>query len=115
MSTTKINYIEMPASDIAATKQFFNDAFGWEYIDYGPDYAAIKNAGIDGGFYSAPLKAQTAQGSVLVVLYSPDLQKSLHAVEQAGGEIIKPIFSFPGGHLFHFTCPSGNEYAVWSE
>ena len=35
MSTTKINYIEMPASDIAATKQFFNDAFGWEYIDYG--------------------------------------------------------------------------------
>ncbi|EPP5682586.1 VOC family protein, partial [Vibrio cholerae] len=32
-----------------------------------------------------------------------------------GGNIIRPIFEFPGGCRFHFTEPSGNEFAVWSE
>src|SRR5690606_20784028 len=33
----------------------------------------------------------------------------------AGGTIVKPVFSFPGGRRFHFTEPGGNELAVWSE
>jgi predicted enzyme related to lactoylglutathione lyase len=37
------------------------------------------------------------------------------AIGAAGGRIIRPIFSFPGGRRFHFTDPSGNELAVWSE
>ncbi|EGR0040646.1 VOC family protein, partial [Vibrio vulnificus] len=32
-----------------------------------------------------------------------------------GGDIIRPIFEFPGGCRFHFVEPSGNEFAVWSE
>jgi len=36
-------------------------------------------------------------------------------IEQAGGKIIEPTFSFPGGRRFHFSDPSNNEYAVWSD
>jgi uncharacterized protein len=36
-------------------------------------------------------------------------------VTAAGGTIVRPIFSFPGGRRFHFTDPSGNELAVWSD
>jgi predicted enzyme related to lactoylglutathione lyase len=36
-------------------------------------------------------------------------------VKQAGGKIVRPIFSFPGGRRFHFSDPSGNELAVWSD
>lgn len=115
MSNEKINYIEMPASDLEGTKTFFSEAFGWTFEDYGPDYAAMTNAGIDGGFYRSSLCATTDTGSALVVLYSKALAQSLSRVEQAGGTIVKPIFSFPGGRRFHFTDPSGNEYAVWSE
>jgi predicted enzyme related to lactoylglutathione lyase len=39
----------------------------------------------------------------------------LARVTGAGGTITKPIFAFPGGRRFHFTDPSGNELAVWSE
>lgn len=84
-------------------------------MDYGPDYAAIQNAGLDGGFYRSDLVAEAEKGSALVVLYSTELDASLNSVEKAGGKIVKPIFSFPGGRRFHFTDPSGNEYAVWSE
>ncbi|SRR6056297_929527 len=115
MATEKINYIELPATDIEGTKQFFAKAFGWEFIDYGPEYAAITGAGLDGGFYKSTLRATTETGSALVVLYSKHLESSIANVESAGGKISKPIFSFPGGRRFHFTDPSGNEYAVWSE
>tara|TARA_R110002072_G_C7777126_1_gene519731 strand:- start:133 stop:480 length:348 start_codon:yes stop_codon:yes gene_type:complete len=115
MATEKIHYIELPATDIEGTKHFFAKAFGWEFIDYGPDYTAISGAGLDGGFYRSNLRATTDTGSALVVLYSESLESSLARVENAGGVIIKPIFSFPGGRRFHFADPSGNEYAVWSE
>lgn len=115
MATEKINYIELPATDIEGTKHFFAKAFGWEFIDYGPDYTAISGAGLDGGFYRSNLRATIDTGSALVVLYSENLESSLARVENAGGIITKPVFSFPGGRRFHFADPSGNEYAVWSE
>ena len=110
-----INYLEIPASAIEATKEFFVKVFGWKFIDYGPDYCCFQNAGIDGGFYRSDRKALTESGSALVVLYSADLESSLTNVQAAAGIIVKPIFSFPGGRRFHFLDPSGNEFAVWSE
>lgn len=111
----KINYIEMPSSDLLETKRFFKSAFGWSFVDYGTEYTAIENAGIDGGFYKSDKKAITENGSVLVILYSSELENALEKVISEGGEIIKDIFSFPGGRRFHFSDPNGNEYAVWSE
>ena len=42
----KINYVEFPARDLAATKAFFSKVFDWSFIDYGPDYMAFANAGL---------------------------------------------------------------------
>ncbi|MCZ7672858.1 MAG: VOC family protein [Chloroflexi bacterium] len=111
----KMNYVEFPARDIEAAKKFFTAVFGWVFEDYGPDYTAFSNEGLDGGFYQSDLCATTENGSVLVIFYSNTLEKTQAKVETAGGSIIKPIFPFPGGRRFHFTDPSGNEYAVWSE
>tara|TARA_R110002167_G_scaffold180940_3_gene381140 strand:- start:61 stop:432 length:372 start_codon:yes stop_codon:yes gene_type:complete len=113
--TGKINYVEMPSRDLEATKKFFGDAFGWSFIDYGPEYVAIQNAGLDGGFFKSDHVATTSNGSVLVVLYSADLEGTLDKVKQSGGKIVQDIFTFPGGRRFHFSDPNGNEYAVWSE
>ncbi len=111
----KINYVEFPAKDMEATKAFFSAAFGWSFMDYGPDYIAFSNEGLDGGFYKSDLTASSANGSALIVFYSKALEETQSKIEQAGGNIIKPIFSFPGGRRFHFSDPNGNEYAVWSD
>jgi predicted enzyme related to lactoylglutathione lyase len=50
-----------------------------------------------------------------VVFYSDNLEETQDKIERAGGLILKPIFSFPGGRRFHFTEPAGNEFAVWSD
>lgn len=111
----KINYVEFPAKDIEATKQFFEQAFAWEFVDYGPDYTAFTGEGLDGGFYRIDLSSTEEKGGALLVFYSEDLETTQSNVEQAGGKIIKPIFDFPGGRRFQFLEPSGNELAVWSD
>ena len=50
-----------------------------------------------------------------MVLYAKELEQTLEAVRDAGAEILKPIYGFPGGKRFHFQDPNGNELAVWSE
>lgn len=111
----KMNYVEFPAKNLAATKAFFESAFGWSFTDYGPDYSAFENQGLDGGFFQSDLASSTEKGAALIVFYSDQLEATLAKVEKAGGSILKPIYSFPGGRRFHFTEPSGNEFAVWGE
>lgn len=111
----KINYVEFPAKDIEKAKAFFAAVFDWSFVDYGPEYTAFDNAGLDGGFFKSDLSVSTENGSALIVFYSQDLEQTLAKVEAAGGSIIRPVFSFPGGRRFHFTDPNGNEYAVWSD
>ena len=111
----KLNYVEFPAKDIDATKAFFMAVFDWTFADYGPDYTSFKDQGLHGGFYRSDLKSSTENGAALLVFYSKNLEQTLDRVTAAGGAIIKPIFSFPGGRRFHFTEPSGSEFAVWSE
>ena len=110
-----INYVEFATTDLAGTKRFFIDVFGWTFVDYGPDYASFEGAGIDGGFFSNSVAASTENGSVLVVLYSDALEDTQVRVEKSGGTIVRPPFEFPGGRRFHFREPGGNELAVWME
>ena len=109
----KMNYVELPAKNLTATKAFFESVFGWSFTDYGPDYTAFENQGLDGGFFQSDLASSTEKGAALIVFYSDQLEATLAKVEQAGGSILRPIYSFPGGRRFHFTEPSGNEFAVW--
>ena len=111
----KINYIEYPAKDMQATKVFFSTVFGWTFVDYGPDYIAFSNQGIDGGFFKSELISSTENGSALTVFYSNNLEATLLKIQQSGGLVIQPIFSFPDGRRFHFSDPNGNEFAVWSD
>jgi uncharacterized protein len=84
--------VEFPFSDLSLTKQFFTKVFGWIFEDYGTEYIAFSNEGLD-----------------------EHLEETQSKVERGGGLIVKPIFSFPGGRRFHFTEPCGNEFAVWTD
>jgi uncharacterized protein len=111
----KINYVEFPAKDLERTKAFFGAVFGWSFADYGSDYIAFSNEGLDGGFFRSELSASATNGSALIVFYSNNIEETQSKIEKAGGSIIKRIFSFPGGRRFHFLDPNHNEFAVWTD
>jgi predicted enzyme related to lactoylglutathione lyase len=66
--------------------------------------AAIPTSGLQGD-------AAEASKAPLPVIEVDDLEAALKAVEAAGGRIVRPIFTFPGGRRFHAADPSGNEIA----
>jgi len=109
----RIDYVEFPSTDLAAAKAFYGAAFGWTFTDWGPDYVSFEGAGVDGGFRGTDEAPTT--GGALVVLFAVDLEATEDRVKEAGGTIVRGIFEFPGGRRFHFTDPSGNELAVWSD
>ena len=108
----RLDYVEFGAPDLTAVKQFYGDVFGWQFTDYGPDYTGFGDGRLNGGFRRLE---RVAPGGPLVVIFSTDLERMTAAVTRAGGRIVQPIFSFPGGRRFHFLDPAGNELAVWSD
>lgn len=107
-----IDYIEIPSTDIAASKAFYGAVFGWVFQDWGPDYASFQDGRGDGGFR---LVEEIDHGGALVIMFAVDLEAVEASVREHGGTIAKEIFSFPGGRRFEFTDPSGNLLAVWSD
>jgi predicted enzyme related to lactoylglutathione lyase len=108
----RVDYIEFTVTDVQEAKKFYSEAFGWEFTDYGPDYSSFTDGRLAGGLTLAP---EVSQGGPLVVIYSTDLEQIKASVTKAGGQVVREIFEFPGGRRFHFTDPSGNELAVWSD
>lgn len=106
----RLDYVELPANDIAVTRQFYERAFGWSMTEFAPTYAATTTGDTDVGLQSS---LADRPASPLPVIQTRDLEAVLASVEAAGGRIVKPIRSFPGGRRFHFADPSGNELAVW--
>ena len=108
----QIDYVEIPVNDIARTKQFYGEVFGWKFEDYGPDYTSFFDGRLGGGFN---LEKPAPAHGLLLVIYASDLSSAQQKVKSAGGVIVKDTFPFPGGRRFHFADPNGNELAVWSD
>ncbi len=109
----QIDLIEFPVKsekELKQTKEFFTSVFGWKYNDWGNDYIDTADSGASSG-----VNADGSATMPLTVIYSADLEKTKELVIKNGGKIIADTYSFPGGRRFHFTEPSGNELAVWSE
>ena len=108
----RVDYVEFKVTDLDAAKAFYSGAFGWKFQDWGPDYASFEDGRLAGGFH---VSDEIIRGGPLVIIYAVDLEAVAAGVRNNGGTIVKEIFSFPGGRRFHFTDPSGNELAVWSD
>ncbi|MFY2002767.1 VOC family protein [Achromobacter xylosoxidans] len=107
----QIDNIEFNVADIARSKRFYGDAFGWSFTDYGPTYTEFTDGRLKGGFTTGePVRP----GGPLVILYADDLVDAQRRVTAAGGRISREVFDFPGGRRFHFADLDGYELAVWT-
>jgi len=108
----RIDYIEIPVTDVARARSFYAGLFGWSFTDYGPDYTSFADGRMNGGLRKV---GRQAGNGVLVVIYAKDLEATRARVAAAGAKITREIEAFPGGRRFQFADPAGNELAVWSD
>lgn len=116
-----LDYLELFAEDLTKAKDFYARALGWEFTDYGPDYAGLRTA--DGHEFGglttqATRPDSTDRATPWVFIYSADLDATLASVVSAiaavGGQITVAPFEFPGGRRFMFADLYGNVLGVWS-
>ena len=105
-------YVELSVADSEASARFFETAFGWSLVRFGPTYAGTVGQAADLGLQGDPGERNAAP---LPGIRVADLEGALAAVAAAGGAVTRGVFAFPGGRRFHFREPGGNELAVFVE
>jgi len=109
----RIDYVEIPVTDMKRARAFFEAMFGWEFQEWGDEYFSFNDGRLDGGMRLSVEPAPPT--GVLMVFFSENLERDVERVRELGGTISQDIFSFPGGRRFHFIDPVGTEMAIWGE
>ncbi|MCH4152790.1 MAG: VOC family protein [Sphingobium sp.] len=106
----RINYLELTSASTGRSKAFYTAAFGWDFTDFGPDYSATTSDDTDLGL-TGEVDAESAP--VLPVIEVTGLEVVREIIIAQGGQVVKPIFAFPGGRRFHFRDPDGHVLGAW--
>ncbi len=115
MSKRNVVHIEIPAANVQAAGNFYQDLFGWK-MQHVPefDYTMWEDgSGYGGGFNK--LSEHYPVGQVLVYIDSDDIDSDLKQVENLGGTVIAPKTEIPGTGWFGlFKDPTGNTLALYT-
>ena len=111
-----LNYLEVPigTSDaLEAQKAFYVESFGWNFTEYGPEYAAHEDGPCQFAFNAVEAREGRRTAAMLPLVRVDDIESARNQVVAAGGRITEEIFDFPGGRRFHFTDPAGQELGCY--
>lgn len=110
-----IDYVELAVDDLEQAKDFYANALGWMFNDYGPDYAGIQDPTRPGEeFGGLNVQPASSRGDGVVALArTDDADASLASVTAAGGRVVVGLNEYPGGRRFKFADPWGNILGVY--
>jgi uncharacterized protein len=115
MSKRNVVHIEIPAANVEAAGNFYQDLFGWK-MQHVPefDYTMWEDGGGYGGGFNK-LSEHYPVGQVLVYIDSDDIDADLKRIEQLGGSVVAPKTEIPGTGWFGlFKDPTGNTLALYT-
>ena len=61
----RIDYVEIPFTDLHKARDFFSTMFGWSFQEWGDDYMSFNDGQLDGGFTSSILPGLNLQSGRL--------------------------------------------------
>ena len=110
-----IDYVEFAVDDLEQAKAFYAKALGWEFNDYGGEYAGIKDPSDPHREFGGlnPVTPSSRGGGVLALARTDDADAALASVRAAGGRIVVELSEYPGGRRFQFADPWGNILGVY--
>ena len=117
LANGKICYIELPATDISRSAEFYKRVFGWNVRERGDGHLAFDDTtGQVSGTWVVGRPPASAPG-LLVYVMVDSVAATLESITANGGEIVQPIggdapeitarFRDPGGNVIGLYQPRG--------
>ena len=111
----KICYLEIPATDIARSADFYSKVFGWGIRRRGDGHVAFDDSvGQVSGRWVAGRPASTDVGLLFYIMVD-SVAASIDAVVANGGTIVQPIGGDAPEVTARFHDPAGNVMGLYQE
>jgi predicted enzyme related to lactoylglutathione lyase len=111
----KICYIEMPATDIVRSAEFYKRVFGWHIRRRGDGSTAFDDTtGEVSGTWLLGRPSASAPGFLIYVMVD-SVEATVKAVVANGGEIVQPIGMDAPEITARFRDPGGNVIGLYQE
>ncbi len=115
LANGKICYIEIPATDIARSAEFYRRAFGWNIRQRGDGATAFDDAVNEvSGTWVTGRSAATDPG-LLIYIMVDSVAATLDVVVANGGEVVQPIGVDAPEITARFRDPAGNVIGLYQE
>jgi|SRR5262245_19009826 len=109
----KICYIELPATDVAASSEFYGKVFGWNVRRRGDGSAAFDDGvGEVSGTWVLDRPPASAPGLMVHVMVD-SVAATLDAILANGGEVVQPIGADAPEITARFRDPAGNVLGLY--
>ncbi len=111
----KICYVEMPATDIAKSAEFYKNVFGWSIRTRG-DGATAFDDGVNqvSGAWVLNRPPHTNVGLIVYIMVD-DAERTVASVVAHGGEIVQPVGVDAPEITARFRDPGGNIIGIYQE
>jgi len=111
----KICYLEIPATEVARSADFYNKIFGWEIRKRRDGTTAFDDAvGEVSGAFVVGRPAGATPG-LIVYIWVESAKATVDAIVKNGGEIVQGIGGDPGEITARFRDPAGNVLGIYQE
>jgi predicted enzyme related to lactoylglutathione lyase len=112
----KICYIEMPATDIARSAEFYKLVFGWNIRKRGDGSVAFDDAvGEVSGSFVLGRQPSSGKPGLLVYVMVDSVAGTLDAIVAGGGAIVQPIGADAPEITARFSDPAGNVIGLYQQ
>jgi predicted enzyme related to lactoylglutathione lyase len=110
----KICYLELPATDVAASAEFYESVFGWRTRRRGDGSLAFDDGvgEVSGTWVTGRAPAEPG---LLVYVMVDDAVATVAAIRAAGGEVVQEIGGDHPEITARFRDPGGNVLGVFEE
>jgi hypothetical protein len=111
----KICYIEMPATDIRRSAEFYQKVFGWNVRTRGNGSTAFDDSsGEVSGTWITGRPPSTTPGLLFYIMVE-SVEKTIKTIAANGGEIVQPIGADAPEITARFRDPGGNVIGLYQQ
>ena len=115
LANGKICYIEIPATDVRRSSEFYEKVFGWRLRKRGDGAIAFDDGvGQVSGAWVLGRPPMAAPG-LMVYIWCDSVAATIEKVKASGGEIVQAIGADAPEITARFRDPAGNVFGLYQE